>query len=132
MQKYACGEGWDITDDGVDVVLSGPGQLEIVMPRFAVDRLIHEQGLGPEVIGRLRQMGWTYPLDAPEDDDACAVELSLILTWDSTQPDCPVQGMLYVGTHVTWQVPAAAAQAMGTWFAIQEERRPVRPAGLRR
>jgi hypothetical protein len=62
MPHYDLTEGWAIDDDGVDVLLTGPGGLEISLPAFDVARLVHEAGLSPVTIGSLRQLGWTYPL----------------------------------------------------------------------
>lgn len=125
MQRHEFGEDWGIDDDGVDVVLYGPGQLEIVMRRFDVGRLTHEQERDPEILGTLRQIGWTYQLEAPEDGDAGPLELSLVLTWDSAQLERPMHGILYVGEHVSWQMPAPTAQALSAWCARQAHRRPV-------
>jgi hypothetical protein len=113
MPHYDLTEGWAIDDDGVDVLLTGPGGLEIAFPAFDVARLIHEEGLSPVTIGSLRQLGWTYPLGD--------VDLQYLATWDTEAPDHPAEHRLHVGNAVSWQLPETVGTRLQAWFATVEE-----------
>ena len=59
MSHYDLTEGWALDDNGVDILISGPGGLEITLPTFDSAHLVHEGALSPVGIGSLRQLGWT-------------------------------------------------------------------------
>ena len=115
MPHHDLTEGWAIDDNGVDVLLRGPGGLEITLPAFDVTRLIHEEGLSPVTIGSLRQLGWTYPLGE--------VDLQYLVTWDTEAPDHTAEHRLHVGNAVLWQLPETVGTRLQAWFAQVEEGR---------
>jgi hypothetical protein len=117
MPHHDLTEGWTLADDGMDVVLCGPGGLEITLPNFDLTRLSHEEGLSPELIGSLRQLMWAYPLGEGEGD------LHYIVTWDPKAPDAEAQHRLHVGTAVLWQLPETVGTRLQAWFAQVEEGR---------
>jgi hypothetical protein len=113
MPHYDLTEGWTLDDDGVDVLISGPGGLEITLPAFDVTRLVHEGALSPVVIGSLRQLGWTYPLGE--------IDLQYLATWDTEAPHHPAEHRLHVGNAVLWQLPETVGTRLQAWFAQVEE-----------
>jgi hypothetical protein len=131
MHSLDLGEDWTLVDDGCDVVLLGPGRLEIVLTGFDPRQLTHEEGLGPACLGTLRQISWRYPLGsacpwveprassgAPSRD-----ELQLITTWDTAQADGFRHHRLHVGPAISWTLPDGVGTALGDWLARQEEHR---------
>src|SRR5262249_36576060 len=114
---------WWLQDDGIDVLLTGPGNVEIVVPDFDARRLLHEEGLGPDLLGTLRQLSWTYPLEGSE--------LQVVSTWDTTRPAHPPRHLLHVGPAVAWVLPDAVGQRLQGWLARCEEgtERPDLPRG---
>jgi hypothetical protein len=117
MPHYDLTKGWTLDDDGVDVLLCGPGGLEIALSAFDVTRLSHVEGLSPALIGSLRQLSWAYPLGEGES------ELHYIATWDTEAPDAEATHRLHVGTLVLWQLPETVGDRLQAWFAQVEERR---------
>lgn len=112
--------GWSLTDDGEDVCIQGPGRLDIVLRRFEPQRLQHQEGLPPEMIGTLRQLSWRYPVELPDDFSKECVWLELIATWDSTGGGVPLH-ILHLGTNVTWELPQEFSEALQRFFARKEE-----------
>src|SRR5262249_50854456 len=96
---------------------------EIVVPDFDARRLLHEEGLGPDLLGTLRQLSWTYPLEGSE--------LQVVSTWDTTRPAHPPRHLLHVGPAVAWVLPDAVGQRLQGWLARCEEgtERPDLPRG---
>jgi len=111
--------GWFLHDDFEDVLITGPGNLEIVMFSFDVHKLVHTEGLGPEAIGTLRQLSWRYPLTSSANDPDS--EWQMISTWDSAAPEVPAQYRMLIGAAVTWQLPEEVGQRLEGWLVRKEE-----------
>jgi hypothetical protein len=83
---------WSITHDNTDVLITGPGGLEITLRDF--DPALGERDeLPPETLGSLLQRQWRFPL---ED----GVWLDGLSTGDTAALDRPELHRLYVGTCV--------------------------------
>jgi len=113
MPHHDLTHGWALDDDGVDVLLTGPGGLEITLSGFDVGRLHHDEGLGPTLAGTLRQLCWSYPLGD--------IEFTYIVTWDMSAPDQAAEHRLYVGNAMLWQLSDAVGTRLQAWFAQVEE-----------
>lgn len=122
MQTIDLTRDWWLEDDGQDVLITGPGNLEIALRHFTATKLLHQEGLGPDVIGTLRQLSWRYPVQTQAEGDFEEVWLELITTWDSDQADSPQQHVLHAGNHhITWHLPDDVGQRLQGWFARKEE-----------
>jgi hypothetical protein len=114
-------EGWWLKDDGRDVLLSGPGGLEISMPSFAVRRLSHEE-LPAHATSMLREITYRYLLDPEPCPDS---ELSLSSTYDpATQSVTPLH-VLRLGTHTLWNLPDTVGWLLGGYLGMKQEGRPL-------
>lgn len=120
---------WFLEDDGIDVLMRGPGQLELLLKHFAPTHLEHTEGL-PQGDSRetLRQIAWYCPLDPDGPPDAWSLEF--IITWDARPPTPDADGILleherlyrlHVGPQITWRLSPEAGERLQAWFASQEE-----------
>jgi hypothetical protein len=100
----ASAEGWELRQEDVDVILRGPGRLEIVFAHFDAAKVERPEGLPPELIGRTRQQGWAYRLDE-------ATTLELISIWE-VEAEASRQHLLHANTRIVWELPDAIAQAL--------------------
>lgn len=124
MESHDLTKGWHLTDDGVDVIIEGPGNLEIVLRDFDARQLAHKEGLEAEVIGTMRQLSWFYPLGRGMPGDIEQSWVELMSTWEPSMPDHPTQHTLHVGNHLLWQLPESTGEKLQAWFARTEEQRP--------
>jgi hypothetical protein len=96
---------WTITEELDDLLICGPGNLEIVLKDFSPMQTLPSNPLPQEMLGSLRQREWSYLLEPN-------VELQLISTRDSTNPETPELHMLHIGSRVSWTVPAEFAERL--------------------
>ena len=90
-------EGWSIRQEGEDLIIGGPGHLEIVVNRFDQTKIQHNEPLSPESVGDSPQIDWLYTLDE-------AIALHLVST---KGPDGDPVHRLHLGAEGTkgcWQV----------------------------
>jgi hypothetical protein len=103
-------EQWTLQHDGVDLVIYGPGKLEIVLSDFDPQRTSRSETLPESLLGALLQRACRYPLEA-------GYELELISTSNPSTPDTPELHRLHVGTKMTWELPEEFAEQLHDWFA---------------
>jgi hypothetical protein len=107
-------EGWAVHDDGVDVLITGPGQLEISLLHFDVAQLSYDEPTEPELLGTLKQLIWRYPLIQPPTPDS---ELQLIITIDAGDDEPVPLHMLHIGTRISWALPPTAGWSLSGYFS---------------
>jgi hypothetical protein len=56
-------KGWSLSYDGGNLLIQGPGGLEIVVRQFDQTKIQHEEPLSPEVVGDSPQLDWLYALE---------------------------------------------------------------------
>ena len=130
---------WQIHWDDADVVIVGPGSLEVVLRDFnhtklqtvglqsnvldALGGLASLEPTLPETMGplapshperRMRQCGWRYT-DAK-------IDLQCISTWRDGVPDHGRDNILWVGECVSWAIDTATFRAIDTFFRQQRVR----------
>jgi hypothetical protein len=96
---------WMLEYLNTDLVITGPGQLQIVLQEFDPDRLRSDHILPPEVLGDLQQGGWSYELEP-------GVTLQLISTRSRHHPGSALH-VLHVGRQVSWTLPAEFGAQLG-------------------
>ena len=119
MLTLDLSEGWWLEDDGRDVLLTGPGGLEISLPSFAVSRLSHAETMPADETGTLREITWSYLLDPEPCPDS---ELRLSSTFDPQQSHAALH-VLHLGTHTLWSLPDMVGWRLGGYFAMKQEGR---------
>jgi hypothetical protein len=55
--------GWSLSYEGGDLMIQGPGGLEIVVCHFDQTKIQHNEPLSPEVVGDPPQLDWLYTLE---------------------------------------------------------------------
>lgn len=100
--------GWELRHYGPELLILGPGRLEIMIDPFESQRVRWDfDPLAPALVGDLRQLGWELVL--PD-----GVTLQGIMTWrpdfpgDVTQADYQVS----VGNYILWTLPASFGAAL--------------------
>lgn len=94
---------WQCRMDDTDLVITGPGSLELILHDFDRSRVEHHEDLGAEVLGTLIQRSWRYPIEP-------GIWLELISTEDTGNLDSPALHMLHAGTAISWHLPDAFAE----------------------
>lgn len=110
---HELGLGWWIHEKGQDVLISGPGGLEIDLNPFDADKLEFEEGYVLGTIGRLMRRSWHYPLPEHEGES----RLSLLLMWASTVAGNAELYKMYLGTHISWILIGDTGHKLWQWFS---------------
>jgi hypothetical protein len=96
---------WTYSIDGDNLVLCGPGKLEIVCEDFFSAGPFPLNSLPPEALGTLRQRGWAFALQE-------GVGLELISTRDTAKPRRAERHSLHIGRQVSWPLPPRFAEQL--------------------
>lgn len=86
------GEVWDVIDNSRDLLITGPGGLEIVIPKFYPSKTVVDK-LDERLFREWKQVTVKYPLENP-------VFLEITIT---TQDKDSI-ALLSIGEYVTWYV----------------------------
>lgn len=89
-------KNWTVEEDGGDLLICGPGELEIVLRDFDPARSM-SGGLPEEMTGELRTSSVNYFIE-----DGVEIELVTVAS-----PDGDGVTKLHVGNYVSWELPAA-------------------------
>jgi hypothetical protein len=97
---------WQITyPNGHDVLIYGPGNLEILLRQFDLSLVVHHNNAMPEIFSNFSQRHWTYPLWLD-------VKLRLVSTTSSTPRGRPDLHSLSLGCPwVKWTLSDRDAEA---------------------
>jgi hypothetical protein len=99
-------EGWSLRQEGEDLLIWGPGGLEIVLRHFDQTQIQHNQPISPEAVGDPPQLDWLYTLEE-------GITLHLVST---KSPDGEPLHRLHLGAEgangcwqVSWHLPDSFA-----------------------
>ena len=99
-------EGWSLRQEGEDLLIWGPGGLEIVLRHFDQTQIQHNQPISPEAVGDPPQLDWLYTLEE-------GITLHLVST---KSPDEEPLHRLHLGAEgangcwqVSWHLPDSFA-----------------------
>lgn len=93
---------WDVYYDLDDLIVTGPGGLEIVIRDFRHQRPVHDAPLSEEILGDLIQRSWSVEISE-------GVVLQLVTT---RRPEGGELHLLHVGSMVSWELPGEFAERL--------------------
>jgi hypothetical protein len=96
---------WTYLIDADNLVICGPGKLEVVCEDFFALPPSLLVPLPSEVLGTLRQRGWIFALQE-------GVRLELVSTRDLAHPKRAERHRLHIGSQVSWPLPPRFAEQL--------------------
>ena len=97
---------WRIDHHGGNLVIYGPGQLEIILHNFDTDKAQEGVNLPAKLLGTLIERHWRYPLEE-------GIWLEGISIRDAADMlGRPPTYLLHIGNAVSWHLPKDAAEEL--------------------
>lgn len=97
---------WRIDHHGGDLMIYGPGQLEIILQNFDAARVQEGYELPARRVGALVERHWRYPLE----EGVWLEGMSIQNTADMLGR--PPTYLLHIGNAVSWHLPKNVAEAL--------------------
>lgn len=105
---------WKIVKEDLDLVITGPGELELVLKNFDPKKITIAKGLPEELLGGLDQKNISYILDI-KNEHGQPVTFDIISTRDGER----ALNKIDIGDICNWEISDKDAEMFFNFFEVE-------------